>query len=280
MDPVRVGELAEVVRERAPSSPLDRLDAALGISGELNSAADELLGHFVDDARRDGCSWTDIGQRLGVSKQAARQRFVETTPLGGGAELRPRLRLCLEAAAREAQVDGAQEIGEHHQLIGLFTDGVAAAILERLGVRVDAVRAAARDLFPGSDRPPQEPPMMSPEARAAIECAARLARRGGCAEVGTEHLLAAFALDPGSRARRVLAAMDVDFSAIKKELACYIDGDARRRRRGRKGTEAETCSFCGKRRGSGLRLVAGPGVWICQDCVGLCNEIFASGEGA
>jgi hypothetical protein len=73
--------------------------------------------------------------------------------------------------------------------------------------------------------------------------------------------------------------MDVDFAAIKKQLACYIDGDAHRRRRRRKATKVETCSFCGTPRGSGLRLVAGPGVWICQDCVGLCNEIFASREG-
>jgi ATP-dependent protease Clp ATPase subunit len=36
------------------------------------------------------------------------------------------------------------------------------------------------------------------------------------------------------------------------------------------------CSFCGKTRDETRRLVAGPGVFICADCVQLCNEILAS----
>jgi hypothetical protein len=35
------------------------------------------------------------------------------------------------------------------------------------------------------------------------------------------------------------------------------------------------CSFCGKPGGTGVRLVAGPGVLICAECVGLCSEILA-----
>ncbi len=38
------------------------------------------------------------------------------------------------------------------------------------------------------------------------------------------------------------------------------------------------CSFCGKPRDAGLRLVAGPGVYICAECIGLCNEILAQDE--
>jgi ATP-dependent protease Clp ATPase subunit len=34
------------------------------------------------------------------------------------------------------------------------------------------------------------------------------------------------------------------------------------------------CSFCGKRQGD-VRLIAGPGVYICNQCVALCNEILA-----
>jgi hypothetical protein len=35
------------------------------------------------------------------------------------------------------------------------------------------------------------------------------------------------------------------------------------------------CSFCGKGQDQVSRLVAGPGVYICDACVGLCNEILA-----
>src|SRR5262249_50702217 len=73
MEMVKLAVLADAVRERAPAGPLDRIEAALAVSEELTSGADELTGRFVEEARQAGCSWTEIGQRIGVSKQAARQ---------------------------------------------------------------------------------------------------------------------------------------------------------------------------------------------------------------
>lgn len=35
------------------------------------------------------------------------------------------------------------------------------------------------------------------------------------------------------------------------------------------------CSFCGKSQEEVYRLIAGPGVWICNECVDLCNIILA-----
>jgi hypothetical protein len=37
--------------------------------------------------------------------------------------------------------------------------------------------------------------------------------------------------------------------------------------------EALTCSFCSKDQSQVAKLVAGPGVYICNDCVELCNQI-------
>jgi hypothetical protein len=146
--------------------------------------------------------------------------------------------------------------------------------LEKLGVRADAVRAAARELFPGAGQPSELSPPESAEARDAVRGAETLARRGGCGYVGTEHLLGALALDPGSRARRVLISLRVSIPAIKRELECYISPGRRGRRRRGKAV-AGACSFCGKPGGDSLRLIAGPGVYICAECVGLCNEILA-----
>ena len=36
------------------------------------------------------------------------------------------------------------------------------------------------------------------------------------------------------------------------------------------------CSFCGKSQESVKKIVAGPGVYICNECIGLCNEIIES----
>ena len=77
MEAVSLSALADAVRRRAASSPLDRVEAALAVGEELTSGADDLIGQFVDEARHAGCSWTEIGQRIGVSKQAARQRFAQ-----------------------------------------------------------------------------------------------------------------------------------------------------------------------------------------------------------
>ena len=34
------------------------------------------------------------------------------------------------------------------------------------------------------------------------------------------------------------------------------------------------CSFCGKGQNEVKRLIAGPGVYICNECVDLCNDIL------
>jgi ATP-dependent protease Clp ATPase subunit len=34
----------------------------------------------------------------------------------------------------------------------------------------------------------------------------------------------------------------------------------------------QQCSFCGKRQDQVRKLIAGPGVFICDQCVALCNE--------
>ena len=36
------------------------------------------------------------------------------------------------------------------------------------------------------------------------------------------------------------------------------------------------CSFCGKTQDNVKKIVAGPGVYICNECIGLCNEIIES----
>jgi len=34
------------------------------------------------------------------------------------------------------------------------------------------------------------------------------------------------------------------------------------------------CSFCGKSQDQVRKLIAGPGVYICDECIDLCNEIL------
>jgi ATP-dependent Clp protease ATP-binding subunit ClpX len=41
------------------------------------------------------------------------------------------------------------------------------------------------------------------------------------------------------------------------------------------GSELLKCSFCGKSQKQVKKLIAGPGVYICDECIELCNEIIA-----
>jgi ATP-dependent Clp protease ATP-binding subunit ClpA len=275
--------VTRVVDVAGSDDPLARLDAAVAVAADAAGAGDRLLDHFVAQARHADLSWTEIGARLGVSKQAARQRFADRTqPLVLPAEAQPgsRLQACLDRAIVVAQADGAAEIGTHHLLAGLLAEGVAAAILERLGVTTDAILAAAHHLFGPPGPAAAGVPPMSAEASCAVDGAARQAAtispESPRPEVRTEHLLFVLALDAGGRARRVLGELGTDIAAIKRELECYVTGKPRRRgsRWKRAAAPGRACSFCGRSEKVAGRLVAGPGVHICGGCVALAADIL------
>ena len=41
------------------------------------------------------------------------------------------------------------------------------------------------------------------------------------------------------------------------------------------GGDLVKCSFCGKSQKQVKKLIAGPGVYICDECIDLCNDIIA-----
>ncbi|MGI5157505.1 Clp protease N-terminal domain-containing protein [Microbispora sp. CA-102843] len=206
-----VQDLIAAVQDRATSDdPLALLETALVVAAEASSAADDLTEHFVGAARAANVSWTLIGERLGVSKQAARQKFahrLEVSDLIGDAAqhviMAPRLSACLQAAQAAADADDSVP-GTQHLLLGLLHVGVAANILDRLGVSREKVREANARLF--------EPAMIvgvdgeerrvvgDGDAERAVIQARRLAARRGQSQCRSEHVLFCLATDPGSSA--------------------------------------------------------------------------------
>jgi ATP-dependent Clp protease ATP-binding subunit ClpA len=161
-------------------------------------------------------------------------------------------------------------------------DGVAAAILERLGVHHEHIRAASHRLFgPPAATPRHDVPPMSTEAICALDAAAHTAAvnasDSAAPEIRTEHLLGVLALDPGSRARRVLNELQVDIAAVKRELQCHITVNPTRPARWwkRRPATSNRCSFCGQTTEPG-GLVSGPSVTICRPCITLAASILAA----
>ncbi|MFN0139955.1 MAG: ATP-dependent Clp protease ATP-binding subunit ClpX [Pyrinomonadaceae bacterium] len=48
----------------------------------------------------------------------------------------------------------------------------------------------------------------------------------------------------------------------------------------RRPEELLTCSFCGKSQNDVRKLIAGPGVYVCNECIDICNEIINDDEQA
>ncbi|MGH3389410.1 MAG: Clp protease N-terminal domain-containing protein [Actinomadura sp.] len=142
-----------MTQRAASDDPLVLLETALVVAGETSGAADDLIEHYVGAARAAKVSWTSIGERLGVSKQAARQKFahrLEVSDLIGDAAetmvMAPRLSACLQAA--QAAADGDDSVpGTQHLLLGLLHVGAAANILDHLGATREKVREASARLF-------------------------------------------------------------------------------------------------------------------------------------
>ena len=149
--PVSLDTLITFVKVQHPDgSPLDNLSDAVAVSTRLGEQADSLIGHFVDQARRSGASWSQIGASMGVTKQAAQQRFVPRGPLkdaagfGDFSRFTQRARDVLAAAEDLARAADVAVIGRDHLAAGLMAepDGLAAKAIVALGVSAGQLRTA------------------------------------------------------------------------------------------------------------------------------------------
>jgi hypothetical protein len=191
--PVRLDDLIDAIK-KTNEDPLQQLSSAVVAGEYLGEVADHLIGHFVDQARRNGASWAEIGRNMGVTKQAVQKRFVprEQTDLSdqqGFNRFTDRARNVVMAAHNEAVAAGNAEIDPGHLLLGLVSEpeGLAVLVLGSLGTTVEDLRAAVV-LPDAADNAPSLVPY-GPDARKALELTYREALRLGHNYVGTEHLL-------------------------------------------------------------------------------------------
>jgi hypothetical protein len=197
---VRLDDLIGAIK-KVHADPLEQLTDAVLAADHLGDVADHLIGHFVDQARRSGASWTEIGRSMGVTKQAAQKRFVPKDPgqvpdldaSQGFTRFTTRARNVVMAAQNEARTAGHDQIMPAHLVLGLLSepDGIGAAAMVSRGVSLDAVREAVTATFPP---PAAEVPAVipfGPQARKALELTFREALRMGHNYIGTEHILLA-----------------------------------------------------------------------------------------
>jgi hypothetical protein len=216
--PVPLDNLIAYVKTLHPEGgPLENVSDAFAVSEQLDEQSDALLGYFVDQARRSGLSWSQIGSAMGVTKQAAQKRFVPgqesilLREIGASAaghkpfsRFTDRAIRVLFAADRLAadstaagQAEGAARspIGAA-QLVAAFLsepEGLAAKAIRQAGLADERVYAVAgtgpAPQLPNPDRASVSELTFDDSAKATFREALKWALRMGHNYIGTEHLL-------------------------------------------------------------------------------------------
>jgi hypothetical protein len=225
--PIRLDDLITYVIDQRPTGgPLDHLSVAVQTAARLDDVSDHLIGHFVDQARRSGASWTEIGQSMGVTKQAVQKRFV-TNAFGDRAEngdrysrFTPRARTVVVLAEQHARAAQHLQVTPLHVLLGLLDEheALAARALIAQGVTLDAVRTATLAGLgdtPQAEAVPDHIPF-APSAKLLLERVLREALLLGHNYIGTEHILLAMLSGDDGDACRVLVGLGVDGAAVEQ----------------------------------------------------------------
>lgn len=229
-NPVRLDDLIEAIK-KVHADVLDQLSDAVIAADHLGEVADHLIGHFVDQARRSGASWTEIGRSMGVSKQAAQKRFVskatgeasDLDPQQGFSRFTPRARNVVMAAQNEAHAAGNPHIGVGHLVLGLLREpeALAARVMIDQGLDLEEVRRAVVATLPERTPDVSELIPFDAEAKKALELTFRQALRLGHNYVGTEHvLLAVLEWEDG---RGVLSGLGLDAAAVQARIVDILD---------------------------------------------------------
>ena len=230
--PVPLDNLIAYVKALHPEGgPLGNLSDAMVVSARLDEQSDALIGYFVDQARRAGASWSQIGSSMGVSKQAAQKRFV---PREGGGLLPEREQIFSRFTPRAAnvlaaggQLAGDQAVDAAHLAAALLTEpeGVAAKIIQRAGLTGDQVCTAvgAGPAEAAGDAGPAVLRELSftEDGEAALGGTLKAALRLGHNYIGTEHVLLGI-LFAGGSAGQALASSGLDAETAERLLATEL----------------------------------------------------------
>jgi hypothetical protein len=223
--PVRLDDLITVIKQ-VHEEPLEQLTDAVLAAETLGEVADHLIGHFVDQARKSGASWTEIGKCMGVTKQAAQKRFVPKAdaaldPEAGFGRFTPRARNVVVVAQNKAGEARNNEITPDHLLLGLFADpdGLGPKLLAGQGIDAEKVTKAVK-LPPRVDDVPTLIPFNG-AAKKALELTFRQALRLGHNYVGTEHIL--LALYEAEDEDGTLHQLGIDRDRFERELVAALE---------------------------------------------------------
>jgi hypothetical protein len=180
--------IARLDEELPDADGLARISEAHLRAQTLSDLGDQLVDHYVGKAKQTGASWTEIGDALGVSKQAAQQRRTPG-PFEQFTDLNRHSIVLAQEAARTHKHDF---IGTEHMLLGLLGEprGLAYKVLIAKAESEQRIRDAIEDAMPPAGKKSLRGHIaFGPDSKEAIEQALRASSDLGHEWVGTEHTL-------------------------------------------------------------------------------------------
>lgn len=200
-----------------------------------------------------------------------------------------RARQVLVLAQEEAKELHHDWIGTEHLLLGVIRQpgGLGGQVLATLGVTLEEARNRVVTIVGTGDHEHEgPPPPFTPRAKKVLELSLRQALNLGHNYIGTEHIVLGLLQEgEGVGAEVLVGGFGLSLDRVREQVLLRLPpglpgrGGRLRERLGRtqRGKEpgAKLCSFCGKSCQEVTRIIAGPGVGICNECINLCNEIMA-----
>jgi len=231
-------ELITQARGQAGSlEPLELLASAARQQQELADLREKLLDHFVQEARAAGCSWSQIGTALGVTKQAAQQRHsvvrslisklkgtVESSFEGAFSRFTASARVVVVQAQEEARRLRHDHIGTEHLLLGLLAegDGLGAQALQGAGITLDAARAEVEKILGCGRGTPKGHIPFTPRAKKVLELGLREAFKLGHNYIGTEHILLGLLREGEGAGAQVIVATGAQLDQLRDHLLTLL----------------------------------------------------------
>lgn len=224
---ISLADLIARLDEELPDSDADalaRISEAQLRNQTLVDLGDQLVDHYVGKAKQAGASWSEIGEAIGVTKQAAQQRHAPT-PFERFTDLNRHSIVLAQEAARTHKHDF---IGTEHLLLGLLGEprGLAYEVLVAKTESEQRIRDAIGEAMPpDGKKAPRGHIAFRPESKEAIEQALRASADLGHDRVGTEHSLLGLIRAEESPAARILR----DLGFTSDELRETVKTESARR---------------------------------------------------
>ena len=131
-----------------------------------------------------------------------------------------RARRVVVLAQEEARLLNHNYIGTEHLLLGMLSEseGVAAEVLQRLGVSLEVARSEVEQIVGQGQRAPTGHIPFTPRAKKVLELSLREALQLGHNYIGTEHILLGLIREGEGVAAQVLVKLGADLARARQQV--------------------------------------------------------------